>query len=74
LSKKCPNALVTIANTLKIPGDMENKMALVWGAVCTDCQILAVENCPHCSRDLCEKHSAQHECDRLKARNYEVAG
>ncbi|HMB66720.1 MAG TPA: hypothetical protein VKM96_02050 [Candidatus Bathyarchaeia archaeon] len=53
---------------------MKQEMALVWGTVCTDCQILAVENCPHCSRDMCEKHSTQHECDRLKARSFEVAG
>lgn len=49
-------------------------MALVWGAVCTDCQILAVESCPHCTRDFCEKHSSQHDCEKLRARDFAVAG
>ncbi len=49
-------------------------MALVWGAICSDCQILAVENCPHCSQDFCEKHSAQHSCDGLNSRDFAVAG
>ncbi|HEY4657123.1 MAG TPA: hypothetical protein VIH34_01400 [Candidatus Bathyarchaeia archaeon] len=49
-------------------------MALVWGAVCSDCQIFAVENCPHCMKDFCEKHASRHDCDRLRARDYSVAG
>ena len=49
-------------------------MALVWGAICSDCQILAVENCPHCSQDFCEKHSALHSCDGLNSRDFAVAG
>ena len=49
-------------------------MALVWGVICTECQVLAVENCPHCSRDLCEKHTARHDCDKLRNQEYAVAG
>jgi hypothetical protein len=50
------------------------RMALVWGALCQECHSLAVENCPHCSKDLCESHSFKHDCDRLKARDFAIAG
>jgi len=49
-------------------------MALVWGALCQECHSLAVENCPHCSKDLCETHSFKHDCDSLKARDFAIAG
>ncbi len=49
-------------------------MALVWGVLCRECHTLAVENCPHCSKDFCESHSPKHDCERLKARDYAVAG
>jgi len=51
-------------------------MALVWGAVCCECQVLAVQNCPHCMRDFCEKHNSQHGqvCEKLHSRDFAVAG
>lgn len=62
------------ATERSLPRRFIEGMALVWGVLCRECHTLAVENCPHCSKDFCESHSPKHDCERLKARDYAVAG
>jgi hypothetical protein len=50
---------------------MEDRVGVtsIWGAVCSDCEMLAHDCCPHCMKDYCEKHRSGHDCESLQEHN-----